>query len=128
MNLKKFMIALTVAGCCAVGVVSSQANAATQTTCASDFIKLKDVQVCSNQNVNFTTFATTFPNPSATRLSNLLFRVRTAGTGIISDGYNVNQGRINTCSTGVNKDTSGTPKTDTSGCGGMAFHRTFPSL
>ena len=128
MNIKKILIALTLAGGCVAGAVMNQANAATISTCNPDFIKKADTQVCSNQNLNFVTFTTVFPNPSATRLSNRLFRISVAGAGIISDGYNVNQGRISTCSTGVNRDTSGTPRVDTSGCGGLVFHRTFVQL
>ena len=128
MNIKKILIALTALGAGAMGVVSTEAGAATRTTCAAEFISVNDTQVCSNNNLNFTAFATKFPNPSATRLSNRLFRISATGAGIISDGYTANQTRMNTCSTGVNRDTSGTPRVDTSGCGGMAFHRTFPVL
>jgi hypothetical protein len=128
MNIKKTLLALTLAGGCVAGAVANQANAATISTCNADFIKKTDTQVCSDQNLNFTAFATLFPNPSATRLTNRLFRIRAAGAGIVSDGYDVNQRQIATCSTGVNRDTSGTPKTDTAGCGGLAFHRTFPQL
>jgi hypothetical protein len=128
MTIKKILIALTALGACAMGVVSNEAGAATKTTCAADFISVNDTQVCSNNNLNFTAFATKFPNPAATRLANRLFRISATGAGIITDGYNANQARMNTCSTGVNRDTSGTKREDQSGCGGMAFHRTFPVL
>lgn len=127
MNIKKTMIALTLAGFGVAGAVMSQANAATITTCSSDFIKKADTQVCSNRNVNFVTFARIFPNPAATRLANRLFRISVPGAGIISDGYDVNQKRITACSL-VNRDTSGAVKEDGIGCGGLAFHRTFPLL
>ena len=127
MNIKRTLIALTLAGVGVAGAVMSQANAATVTTCSSDFIKKADTQVCSNRNVNFVTFTTVFPNPAATRLNNRLFRISVAGAGIISDGYDVNQRRMANCSV-VNRDTSGAVKDDRQGCGGLGFHRTFPLL
>jgi len=129
MNIKRIVIISALASAGVTAAAFQRADAATiDRTCRSDFIPTAHIQECVSANLVFQAIPTTFPNPSATRITNKLFRISVAGAGIVTDGKDVNKGRLPNCSTGVNRDTSGADHTDFSGCGGMAFHQTFVQL
>jgi hypothetical protein len=129
MNIKRMVTVSILASAGLTAAAYQRAQAAIiDRTCRSDFIPVTHVQECNSANLVFQVFPTTFPNPSATRITNKLFVISSPGAGIVTDGRDVNKNRISTCSTGVNRDITGAPKTDSSGCGGMAFHQTFVQL
>ncbi len=129
MNIKRIVAVSVLASAGVTAAAYQRAEAATiDRTCRSEFIPTAHIQECVSANLVFQAIPTTFPNPSATRITNKLFRISVAGAGIVTDGKDVNKNRIATCSTGVNRDVTGVPKTDSSGCGGMAFHQTFVQL
>lgn len=124
MNIKKILSALGFVAAGVVGVIANDATAATVTSCQSVIVSTSDTQVCSNNNLNFTAFGV-----ANTSITNRLFRISVAGAGVQTEGRDINRNRLRPgCMTAVNRNTSGAPVTDSSGCGAVRFHQTFVVL
>lgn len=120
MNIRKIGLSLTLAGICAGAAVAVPAVAQVR-RCDSPIIRSGIKQECRNSNFQFDANSV-----ARTNISNRVLVRPAALRGIVTDGRDINQGRISGCSR--DNLVLNTTLTRSTGCARVEHHQTFGLL